>query len=181
MVARGLAANLGWLMLAFGCQAQAPTPTQPSAASTPGQLSLPAPEVQAGDAGWRARLLVADYRAAAEQFDRMHPHPTEPSLRFVRARIAAISEVPAEWAGVLDALRGIVSLDDGPLENLLWQAVVGAWPISRERLHAYAEKAAREAGDSTNWTEPDAAFEQRLHALVDAVFDDERVQSHPQP
>ena len=27
---------------------------------------------------------------------------------------------------------------------LLWQAIIGAWPASRERLHAYAEKASRE-------------------------------------
>jgi (1->4)-alpha-D-glucan 1-alpha-D-glucosylmutase len=66
-------------------------------------------------------------------------------------------------------------LDDGPFERLLWEAVVGAWPISRERLDAYAEKAAREAGTSTTWTKPDAAFEKKLHELVASVFDDERV------
>ena len=49
---------------------------------------------------------------------------------------------------------------------------VGAWPIDRDRLHAYAEKAAREAGVSTAWIDPDTAFEERMHALVDAVFDD---------
>ena len=43
------------------------------------------------------------------------------------------------------------------LDSLLWQAILGAWPASRERLHAYAEKAAREAGDATNWWEPDEA------------------------
>ena len=40
--------------------------------------------------------------------------------------------------------------------SLLWQAVVGAWPASRERLHQYAEKAMREAADHTTWTDPDA-------------------------
>jgi (1->4)-alpha-D-glucan 1-alpha-D-glucosylmutase len=93
----------------------------------------------------------------------------------VRARIAAIAEVPDVWSATIDRLREVVTLDDGPLENLLWQAVVGAWPLTPERLHAYAEKSAREAGDSTTWAEPDAAFEARMHALVDAVFDDERV------
>ena len=93
----------------------------------------------------------------------------------VRARIDVLAEVPDEWAAALDELRELAPLGDGPLENLLWQAVVGAWPASRERLHAYAEKAAREAGNSTRWNDPDAAFEARMHALVDAVFDDERV------
>ena len=32
--------------------------------------------------------------------------------------------------------------------------LVGAWPISRERIHAYAEKAMREGGEHTAWTDP---------------------------
>lgn len=93
----------------------------------------------------------------------------------VRARIDAIAERPAEWATIVSELRELAPVGDGPFEHLLWQAVVGAWPASRERLHAYAEKAAREAGDSTAWTDPDETFEARMHAAVDAVFDDERV------
>jgi (1->4)-alpha-D-glucan 1-alpha-D-glucosylmutase len=93
----------------------------------------------------------------------------------VRARLDVIAEVPGEWNAILDELRELAPLGDGPLEHLLWQAIVGAWPASRDRLHAYAEKAAREAGTSTTWYEPEAAFEARMHALVDAVFDDERV------
>jgi (1->4)-alpha-D-glucan 1-alpha-D-glucosylmutase len=93
----------------------------------------------------------------------------------VRARLDVIAEVSGEWTAILDDLRELAPLGDGPLEHLLWQAIVGAWPTSRERLHAYADKAAREAGNSTTWSEPDAAFEARMHALVDAVFDDERV------
>ena len=95
----------------------------------------------------------------------------------VRARIDAIAEVPDEWSAALDELHGLAPLDDRPFANLLWQAVVGAWPASRERLHAYAEKAAREAGNSTGWAAPDAAFEERMHALVDAAFDDDRVRA----
>jgi (1->4)-alpha-D-glucan 1-alpha-D-glucosylmutase len=64
-------------------------------------------------------------------------------------------------------------LADRPLAHLVWQNLVGAWPLSRERAHAYVEKAAREAGTSTTWTEPDEEFEGRLHALVDAAYDDE--------
>lgn len=93
----------------------------------------------------------------------------------VRARLDVIAERPADWAAIVDELRSLAPLGDGPLEHLLWQAIVGAWPASPERLHAYAEKAAREAGNSTAWTAPDLAFEARMHALVDAVFEDERV------
>ncbi|WP_210506177.1 malto-oligosyltrehalose synthase [Naasia sp. SYSU D00057] len=92
----------------------------------------------------------------------------------VRARISVLAEIPGEWADALLELRDIVPLGDGPLANLLWQAILGAWPASRERLHAYAEKASREAGNSTTWTAPDEEFEQRMHALIDAAFDDAR-------
>ncbi|RKR74667.1 malto-oligosyltrehalose synthase [Frondihabitans australicus] len=91
----------------------------------------------------------------------------------VRARIDVLSEIPDEWAATLGRLRELAPLGDGPFENLLWQSIVGAWPASRERLHAYAEKASREAGTSTTWTAPDEAFETRMHALVDACFDDD--------
>ena len=90
----------------------------------------------------------------------------------VRARISVLSERPQEWAAVVRRWNRLAPLGDGALANLLWQATVGAWPIERDRLHAYAEKAAREAGVSTAWIDPDAAFEERLHALVDAVYDD---------
>jgi (1->4)-alpha-D-glucan 1-alpha-D-glucosylmutase len=93
----------------------------------------------------------------------------------VRARISVLAEIPAEWESALGELRAAVPLGDGPLECLLWQAIVGAWPASRERLHAYAEKAAREAGSSTTWTAPQDEFEARMHRLIDSTFDDAHV------
>ena len=63
-------------------------------------------------------------------------------------------------------------LPTGRWRTCVWQNLVGAWPLSRERAHAYVEKAAREAGTSTTWTDPDEEFEAQLHALVDAAFDD---------
>lgn len=88
-----------------------------------------------------------------------------------RARIDVLSEIPDEWADALDDLLEIVPLPNRGFANLLWQAIIGAWPASRERLHAYAEKAAREAGDTTSWTAVDADYEQALRGAVDAVFD----------
>ncbi|WP_278103555.1 malto-oligosyltrehalose synthase [Microbacterium proteolyticum] len=96
-----------------------------------------------------------------------------------RARIAVLAEIPARWAEVLGEFRAIASTGHGPFDALLWQAIVGAWPASastpsglaeyRERLHAYAEKAAREASEVTGWWEQDEAFEERMHAVVDAA------------
>ena len=92
-----------------------------------------------------------------------------------RARIAVLSELPERWSATLAELRQLAPIGDGPFEKILWESAVGAWPVSRERLHAYAEKAAREAGTSTTWTSPNAEFEARMHAAVDAAFDNDRV------
>ena len=73
----------------------------------------------------------------------------------------------AEVAGATGRRRStscstLAPLPDPASASLLWQAVVGAWPIvAGERLHAYAEKAMREAGDRTTWTDPDAEYEAR--------------------
>lgn len=87
-----------------------------------------------------------------------------------RARIHVLSEVPEAWASVLAALREGAPIGDGPFENLLWESLVGAWPVEAERAHAYAEKASREAGTSTTWTEPNTDFEERMHAAIDTVL-----------
>ena len=92
-----------------------------------------------------------------------------------RARITVLSELPAEWAAFIGRRRARHPLGDGPFENLLWESIAGSWPREREALHGYAEKAAREAGTATTWQDPDAAFEERMHALVDACFEDPEV------
>ncbi|WP_225219356.1 malto-oligosyltrehalose synthase [Arthrobacter gallicola] len=94
-----------------------------------------------------------------------------------RARISVLSELPEEWAGTVTELEQRLPLGDRDLADLLWQALVGAWPLDRDRAHAYAEKAAREAGQSTSWTSPDEAFEKQLHALVDAAYDHPEIRS----
>jgi (1->4)-alpha-D-glucan 1-alpha-D-glucosylmutase len=93
----------------------------------------------------------------------------------VRARIAVLAEIPHVWAAHLDQLLTRVPMPDHGFGSLLWQAILGAWPASRERLHAYAVKAMREAGDHTTWTAPDREYERAAHAAVDAAFDDESV------
>ncbi len=93
----------------------------------------------------------------------------------VRARITALSEIPEAWEAALDRLLELAPVPDPGFGSLLWQAVLGAWPASRERLHAYAEKAMREAGDHTTWTAPDTAYEDAVRAAVDAAYDDPSV------
>src|SRR5437764_5296535 len=91
----------------------------------------------------------------------------------VRARLAVLAELPTEWASLVRYLLSRHPLADRSLAHLVWQNLVGAWPLSRERAHGYVEKAAREAGTSTTWTNPVQEFEESLHSLVDAAYDDE--------
>ena len=107
-----------------------------------------------------------------ESMTTLSTHDTKRS-EDVRARLAVLAEIPSEWANLVRYLLSRHPLADRPLAHLVWQNLVGAWPLSRERAHAYVEKAAREAGTSTTWTNPVQAFEEQLHALVDAAFDDE--------
>ncbi|MDQ1645862.1 MAG: (1-_4)-alpha-D-glucan 1-alpha-D-glucosylmutase, partial [Cryptosporangiaceae bacterium] len=90
----------------------------------------------------------------------------------VRARLAVLSELPSDWADLVRRLSSAAPLPDGSLAHLLWQTVVGAWPIERDRLHAYLEKAAREARTATGWDDPDTAFEDAMHAVADRCYDD---------
>jgi (1->4)-alpha-D-glucan 1-alpha-D-glucosylmutase len=96
-----------------------------------------------------------------------------------RLRIALLSELPREWATRSDAwmrrargLAGGASVDPRTLYFLL-QTLVGAWPISVERLQGYLLKAAREAKDWTSWLSPDLIREAALAELAQAVLLDE--------
>ncbi|MFL6099918.1 MAG: malto-oligosyltrehalose synthase [Actinomycetales bacterium] len=98
----------------------------------------------------------------------------------VRARIAVISELPDEWADVVRALHEVSapyrsSGVDGRLELLVWQTAAGTWPISAERLAAYAEKVAREAKLYTSWTSPDLMYELALRDFVTGLVADPEV------
>lgn len=90
----------------------------------------------------------------------------------VRARIDVLSEIPGEWVHTLDRLRELAPLGDGPFEKLLWETIVGAWPVDgsplqTQRLADYALKAAREAATRTTWTEQDEEFEAALADLAE--------------
>jgi len=101
----------------------------------------------------------------------------------VRARLSVLSELPGEWSDWLDHARALASrhLDavlDPATEYLLWQAAVGAWPISRERLQTYATKAVREAKLRTTWTAPDEGYEAAVARFVDGLTGDAAIADH---
>jgi (1->4)-alpha-D-glucan 1-alpha-D-glucosylmutase len=95
----------------------------------------------------------------------------------VRARLALLSEIPDRWGEAV--VRWVAmnerhrrdGLPDRSAEYLLYQTLVGAWPLGVERAAAYMEKACREAKRHTSWTSPnpvlgDAHFRAALEAFV---------------
>ena len=96
----------------------------------------------------------------------------------VRARIGVLSQVPSLWTEFLARWEIAAPSPDVATGQFLWQNIFGVWPASgqvsdelRGRLHAYAEKAIREASWHTSWNDPDAAFEEAIHRWVDTVLD----------
>ncbi len=92
----------------------------------------------------------------------------------VRARIGALAGMAEEWGAHVRRWFEACSTLNGPdaVERyLIFQTLVGAWPIEVERLEAYVEKALREAKRNTNWIEPDTAHEERVKAFCRALYD----------
>jgi (1->4)-alpha-D-glucan 1-alpha-D-glucosylmutase len=90
----------------------------------------------------------------------------------VRARLAVLSEIPEAWAGFAELFLSMTTVPNRLFGYFLAQALAGTGPIERARVHAYAEKAMREASDGTTWTAPDAGYETAVHEAVDAAYDD---------
>jgi (1->4)-alpha-D-glucan 1-alpha-D-glucosylmutase len=96
----------------------------------------------------------------------------------VRARLAVLSELPDWWAGAVREFTRLAAAAGAPvpdpaLGHLLWQTVVGAWPLPPERLHGYLDKAMREARTRTSWTDQNEPFETAMHGVADAALSDE--------
>jgi len=96
----------------------------------------------------------------------------------VRLRIALLSEVPDAWS---DAVRRWArtnerhktdGMPDRNDEYLLYQTLVGTWPIETERVRRFAQKAAHEAKRKTAWTRGDESYDRAIDAFVEGVLAD---------
>jgi (1->4)-alpha-D-glucan 1-alpha-D-glucosylmutase len=110
----------------------------------------------------------------------------------VRARLIALSELPKKWEAALarwSALNrdfktpvGEASAPDANEEYLLYQILLGAWPLQaeqvdeifRERIKAYMRKALSESKANTNWAAPNVPWMKATDDFVEAVLDPER-------
>lgn len=97
----------------------------------------------------------------------------------VRARLALLSEIPGAWRATvarwseMNERHRTAEMPDRGAEYLLYQTLVGAWPLSAERAVAYMAKAMREAKLFTSWTNPDEAYDTALESFIEAVLADE--------
>ena len=95
----------------------------------------------------------------------------------VRARLAVLAEIPQRWGDFAEQFLASTSIPGRAFAYFLAQTLVGAGPIERERMHAYAEKAMREASEATTYTAVNAPFEAAVHAAVDAAYDEPQLRS----
>jgi (1->4)-alpha-D-glucan 1-alpha-D-glucosylmutase len=135
-----------------------------------------------GDPG-RFNVSVEDFHAGnrerAERFPRnllvTQTHDTKRSGD-VRARIGALAGMADAFAGhVRTWLNASRSLTSGGAptaveQYFIFQTLLGAWPISEERLEGYLEKAMREAKQHTTWVEPDEAHEAAVQSFARALL-----------
>jgi (1->4)-alpha-D-glucan 1-alpha-D-glucosylmutase len=114
----------------------------------------------------------------------------------VRARIDALTEMPAGWRLQLQKWGRMnegrkAKVEDVPApsrndEYLLYQVLLGSMPVNagrrqlasyRDRIVAYMRKAAREAKLRTSWANVNAPYEEAMEAFIRALLDD----AHPNP
>ena len=97
----------------------------------------------------------------------------------VRARLAVLSEVPEEfraaiwrWTAAHEHYK-VNALPDRNSEYFLYQTLIGAWPITQERVEQYMQKAMREAKQRTSWVANNEEFEGAMKGFITSLFEDE--------
>ncbi|HKS79180.1 MAG TPA: alpha-amylase family glycosyl hydrolase, partial [Gaiellaceae bacterium] len=126
----------------------------------------------------RFSLSPEQFHDAALERLRRHPHAllasqTHDTKRAgdVRARIGALAAAADEWAERVRRWHALTGgMDDPNEEYLVWQTLVGAWPIVPGRLELYLQKALREGKRTTSWLDPDETHERRVREFVRSLY-----------
>jgi len=134
---------------------------------------------EVGGAPDRFGVSPAEFHAAAAAREASSPatmttlstHDTKRS-EDVRARLAVLSEMPAEWIDVVRRWSARRPLPDRSLDLLAWQCLVGAWPIPADRMAAYLTKASKEAKLVTSHVEAVAEVDEAVAAWAGEVLSD---------
>ncbi len=117
-------------------------------------------------------------RMQAEHSQTMNTLSTHDTKRSedVRARLAVLTEFPGNWRTTLHRWSRrnqqfkTGKFPDRNTEYFLYQTLIGAWPISLDRITAYMEKATREAKEQTSWTQPNPDFENALKLFIERIL-----------
>jgi (1->4)-alpha-D-glucan 1-alpha-D-glucosylmutase len=107
----------------------------------------------------------------------------------VRARLLALSEIPERWDVAIHrwskfnheakTLVNNVLAPDANEEYLLYQILLGAWPLDeagvdaefRARIKGYMRKAMAESKARTNWASPNEPWLAACDKFIDAILD----------
>ena len=96
----------------------------------------------------------------------------------VRCRLAVLSELSDDGSRAFDAFRVAASqyaaqgVPSPRVSYLVWQNLLGAWPISFDRLSAYVTKALREAKQETSWQDISRDYESAVLGWLEAAMAD---------
>src|SRR4029453_4278981 len=149
--------------------------------------------VHTGGGAARSRFgtPLAEFHPAMADRQRSYPHglsatSTHDTKRGgnVRARINVLSEIPEEWRGRVALWQNLnrkhrTMVDAQPTpgantEYLIYQTLVGAWPIDVARLRAYLLKAVHEAKSHTSWINPNVRYNEAIARFGEAILDPAR-------
>ena len=127
-----------------------------------------------------AQFHAGTRRMAEEWPDSMLTLSTHDTKRSadVRARINLLSEIPKEWSDLVARLAEISEpyrrhpWPDRNAEYLLYQTVVGSWPINAPRLLQFMSKATKEAKVHTSWVDPVPEYDRAVVAFVRGIMAD---------
>nr|WP_258234605.1 malto-oligosyltrehalose synthase [Cupriavidus pinatubonensis] len=139
-------------------------------------------------------LSVTDFHVAMGRRQQSFPHAMLATATHdhkrgedARMRLAVLSEVPQEWAAAVRAweveaaalLASLPQVPDPADRLMLYQSMLGAWPMPRDalgrdgaleafldRIAQWQQKAIREAKLHGNWTMPDTAYEAACDAFL---------------
>src|SRR5207244_6645251 len=81
--------------------------------------------------------------------------------------------IPAEWDKALRRWSRINASKSAPDANeqvLIYQSMLGAWPVDPDRLKQYVTKALREGKTHTNWIEINRSYEARVLSFIDRLY-----------
>ena len=109
----------------------------------------------------------------------------------VRARINVLSEMPGDWNRAIHRWQRLnrdkkayldgAEAPDANEEYLLYQTLVGAWPLGPldhethkqfvARIQEYMNKALKEAKVHTSWINPNEAYDQAVREFIDRILE----------